>query len=159
MTDPDIVCVCCSGRSERADATEKAGPKERKGKAMLITDPLFPSDLTPEEEVAGFKKVEILAPHAYQGDGHKTIMAVVYSCGPSHRVIKKRNLEGRRTYKLEQFGVFAGSPDYEEPDWLPVGVEVECDPNVAVEDAARRMREAAGPAIESRIPPKIERSE
>src|SRR4051794_30776382 len=106
---------------------------------MLISDPLFPSDLTPEEEVAGFRVTEILAPHAYQGDGLMTIKAVVYKAGQSHRVVKMRDPDGITLYKLQQFGVFEGSPEWEEPDWLPVGTYVDFDPNKAVEDAGGMM--------------------
>jgi hypothetical protein len=122
---------------------------------MLISDPLFPSDLTPAEEVAGFKVTEILAPHAYQGDGLKTIKAVVYEAGQSHRLIKMRVPDGVTIYKLQQFGVFEGSPEWEEPDWLPFGTRLDIDPNKVVEDAGRMMREGARPRIISWIPPKI----
>jgi hypothetical protein len=61
---------------------------------MLVTDSDFPSEITPEEEVAGFKVTEIFAPNASQRDGLKTIMAVIYKCGPSHRLIKMRYLNG-----------------------------------------------------------------
>jgi hypothetical protein len=43
------------------------------------------------------------------------------------------------------------------PKWLPVGNDVELDPNKAVEDAARIMREKPGLPIESRTPPEIPR--
>jgi len=123
---------------------------------MLVLDPLFPSDLAPEEEVAGFKITEIFAPHSYQPDGLKTIKAVVYEAGQSHRVIKMRGPDGKTVYKLQQFGVFEGSPDWEEPDWLPVGTDLDMDPNKAVEDAGRMMREGGRPEIISRVPPKID---
>src|SRR5262249_41108640 len=109
---------------------------------FFMIDPLYPAEATCEEEVAGFKVTDILAPHAFQGDGLRTIKAVVYSCGPSHRVIKMRHPNGRIFYKLQQFGMFADSPDYEEADWLPVGLDLEFDPNKAVGEAGRIMRAA-----------------
>jgi hypothetical protein len=85
----------------------------------------------------------------------QTIKAVVYEAGQSHRVIKMRGPDRITIYKLQQFGVFENSPDWEEPGWLPVGTHLDSDPNKAVEDAGRMMREGGRPRIISRIPPTI----
>ncbi len=119
-----------------------------------MSNPIYPSQLTTEEAVAGFKVIDILDPHHFQGDGLKTIKAVVYSHGPSHRLIKMRNVDGRIFYKLEQYGRRTGAPDYEEVEWQPVGDLVSDEANEAVEDLPRFIRETDA-GITSHVPPPI----
>jgi hypothetical protein len=121
-----------------------------------MTSPYFPTDLTPEEHVAGFRLIDIYDPHSYLPGG-QTIKAVIYRAGPSHRVVKRRLSSGEAYYVLEHFSVLEGAADGAPGSWDEVGADIERDPNRAVEKASSMMRDPPGVRRVSRIPSGIER--
>jgi hypothetical protein len=116
----------------------------------MTTSPFFPTDLTPGEEVASFRLRYIADPTPY-GE-QRLIIAVIYRAGPSHRVVKRRFESGQAYYQMQHFSVLKGDPDEAPGSWNVVG-PIETDPNRAVENAGRMMRNPPGVQFVSRLPP------
>jgi hypothetical protein len=105
-------------------------------KQHMATNRVYPTDLSPEEAMAGFRLVEIENPEGrYQGKPKK-VWAVVFQVEPSYRLVKTLN-PFRHYYNLQMFGVFHLSQQL-TPEWHPI----EFDGNNAAPGLAARA--AAG---------------
>lgn len=86
----------------------------------MATNRVYPTDLLPEEEAAGFKLVEIENPEAHYHGKPKKVWAIVFQVDRSYRVVKTANPSARGYfYNLEMFSVFLQMQN-QPPEWHPV---------------------------------------
>ena len=79
---------------------------------------LFQTDITPEEYEAGFRLMHIANPQP-SSNRPKSIEAVVYPVGDSHRLVKLC-INGVIEYNLQLFCAVRFLPPHIEPDWKPL---------------------------------------
>ena len=79
----------------------------------------YSNDLTPEDEIIGFKLLEVLNPLAEFADEVKYVTAVVFAIGSSDRIIKLKNPDGKPSYQHQFFGMYGDSG---RNDWKPVQI-------------------------------------
>lgn len=102
----------------------------------------FPTDITPAEEVAGFKLTVIDNPNGHYMGHPKTIKAVVYRYGKCYRLVKMRHPNGSgHYYILEMYAVFKMNPSHVSPEWVPIRNDYwESDPNRVAEALGQWIR-------------------
>jgi hypothetical protein len=117
---------------------------------------LFPTDLTDDEEAAGFQIEDIANPEGSSNRPLK-IKAVVCLLAPSYRLVKNRlSVRDRHHYTLELFCIFKRTPDA-LPEWTPVDeMSYDDDPHRVVEVATSWMQANKTPWYEAKIPPEGE---
>ena len=110
--------------------------------------PIYPTEITPEEEVAGFRRMEIEHPHLKYGVEDR-VRAVAYPFRKCYRLLKRwhPSILGRHYFSLEVFGVFSMTPNA-RPEWQPIVppghanlYENGADPNLVVEALGRWIDE------------------
>jgi hypothetical protein len=81
---------------------------------------IYPVEITPEEEVLGFRLTDIEHPEARYGNTDR-VPAVVYPFRKSYRLLKRWHPfnPNRHYYNLEVFGVFHLMPT-RKPEWFPI---------------------------------------
>lgn len=104
---------------------------------------MYLTDLTPAEEVAGFKLIEIENPYGHYAGHPKTIRAIVYRFGKCYRLVKLRHpSRPGHYYNLEMYAVFKLDPPHVPPTWVPIRADYWTpDPNQVSEDLGRWIRD------------------
>jgi hypothetical protein len=112
---------------------------------------LFPTDITPKEQEAGFALMAI----ANQLPGHdgEKILAVVYQVDKSHRLVKT-NILGAIDYNLQFYCATHNMPPHIEPSWKPLDFFFSRhDPITAVRAVTQWLMDNPPPKLyELRIP-------
>ena len=123
----------------------------------MPAEDLIPTEMSDAEEVAGFRLTEIEHPDDQRASRPRKIHAVVYRHGQSYRLVKIRHpaRQGAYYYSLFGFGVYDFAPD-DKPWWLPLEYRAgydESDPNQAVEELGRWLKESPAPRFIPKVPP------
>src|SRR5438067_2360332 len=112
----------------------------------------YNDQLTSEEAELGYEVREVEHPRKEFAYNPPTVRAVVFTLGPSDRIIKMNHPDGGTTYKHQRYGVFRASPGGRE-GWLPVGVLTPGNPAEAIRIA--RAGVDADPPIVPKVPPPL----
>jgi hypothetical protein len=81
---------------------------------------LYPTEITPAEAAAGFRRVDFENPNSHLSGHPPTVCAVIYRIDASHRVVKMVH-PGRpgHYYAVQMFGRFSFDPEGRRAKWLP----------------------------------------
>jgi hypothetical protein len=124
----------------------------------MAAQDLFPTDITPAEETAGFRLTDFPSPDARYFGYPKTVRAVVYRIDASYCLVKQSPQTGIK-YNLYLYGVFHQTPNV-EPAWTPITFDHnESDPNVLVERVAQWIKHNPNPHYLVRTAPAFPNSD
>jgi len=98
---------------------------------------MYPSEITTEELELGFAIKEIKSPDSHFAGQPASIKAVIYQHNESYRIIKILNPNDGIEYKLQKYGQLPDSPEYVAPEWWPVGMLQDSDPEIAISKILR----------------------
>ena len=105
-----------------------------------MTDPMFPTDISPREAELGFQKVQIFAAPGFGSLFSSGWVIVVAKILGDSDVILKTTFGGNPVYVHRRFGKFtspiADQMKNQKPEWHPISNGFQKDPQQAIMDAS-----------------------